>query len=69
MDLDKRKYFKIGNYKYNSKINFYLFNIVDRHFHEIAYYLEKFKKNLYDYSDNIINRDYKDFDHKNDKKK
>ena len=62
-------YFEIGNYVYDNKRNFYLFKIVDRHFHEIAFYLEEFKKILYDYDNNIIKHNYKDFDHKNDKKK
>ena len=44
MVLVKQKYFKIGDYVYDSRRNFYWFKIIDNHFHEIALYLEKFQK-------------------------
>ena len=31
------KYFKIGDYVYDSRRNFYWFKIIDKHFHEIAF--------------------------------
>ena len=61
MVLVKQKYFKIGDYVYDSRRNFYWFKIIDNHFHEIALYLEKFQKILYDYDNNIIKHNYKDF--------
>ena len=35
MDLDKRKYFKIGDYEYDCKRNFHWFKIIDNHFYVI----------------------------------
>ena len=39
---ENKKYFKIGIYKYNSKINFYWFKNIDKYFSIISDNLDRF---------------------------
>ena len=50
MEPVKRKNFKVGNYEYDSKINYYWLRIIDGYFNRINSYLEKFYKILYELS-------------------
>ena len=64
MDLDKRKYFKIGDYIYDSKRNFHWFKIIDRKFYTILKLLKRFSYILYKYNEIINKYDYKIFNYK-----
>ena len=68
MDLDKRKYFKIGDYIYDSKRNFHWFKIIDRKFYTILKLLKRFHHILYIYNKNILRYKHKYFNHKDYKK-
>ena len=64
----KRNYYKIHDYEYDSRRNFYWFKIIDGHFYEILNKLLRFRKIIHDYSNNIRKKNIKDFNHKDDKK-
>ena len=64
MEPVKRKNFKIGNYEYDSRINYYWFKNIDRYFHIISHNLKRFTKILYDYDKIIKEYDYKIFNYK-----
>ena len=64
MEPVKHKNFKIGNYEYDSRINFYWFKIIDRNFHIILRNLIRFSYILYKYNEIINKYDYKIFNFK-----